>query len=354
MKRVKVGVIGCGHIAQEVHIPNYMENSKSILEAVCDVNQDISNEIAVEYKIKHVFNDYRELLDSDLVEAVSVCVPTSLHSKVVIDAATRGIHVLCEKPLATDMKEADEMLEAVSRSDVKFMVGFNRRFLPNHMKAKEYLEKGKIGRPILARAQTITAGPYENEIEKSSHPKEAEKRLGCLFDSGSHLADLIIWMLGKPSEVSASVSTWVDGVTVDDSAVMLAKFDNGALGSICTAWLNLPDYQAMEDSRKIEIIGTNGKVESDCLGPSLYFYSTNSLTCKLRGKIKITPVKFDPKIPHEALSWSYRREIDDFLTSIIKNREPSVTGEQAKEALRMILAAKESIRSKSAITLKNG
>jgi len=252
------------------------------------------------------------------------------------------------------VKMADEMLEAVSRSGVKFMVGFNRRFLPNHMKAKEYLEKGKIGRPILARAQTITAGPYENEIEKSSYPKEAEKRLGCLFDSGSHLADLIMWMLGKPSEVSASVSTWVDGVRVDDSAVMLVKFENGALGSICTAWLNLPDYQAMEDSRKMEIIGTNGKVESDCLGPSLYFYSTNSLTCRLRGKIKITPVKFDPKIPHEALSWSYRKEIDDFLTSIIKNREPSVTGEQAKEALRMILAAKESIRSKSVVALENG
>jgi UDP-N-acetylglucosamine 3-dehydrogenase len=250
MKRVKVGVIGCGHIAQEVHIPNYMENSKSILEAVCDVNQDISNEVAMEYKLKHVFNDYRELLDSDLVEAVSVCVPTSLHSKVVIDAVTRGIHVLCEKPLATDMKEADEMLEAVSRSGVKFMVGFNRRFLPNHMKAKEYLEKGKIGRPILARAQTITAGPYENEIEKSSYPKEAEKRLGCLFDSGSHLADLIMWMLGKPSEVSASVSTWVDGVRVDDSAVVLVKFENGALGSICTAWLNLPDYQAMEETAR--------------------------------------------------------------------------------------------------------
>jgi len=352
MRQVKVGVIGCGHIAQEVHIPNYIQNPKSKLEAICDTNQDILNEVAMKHKIKHVFNDYRELLNSGLVEAVSVCVPTSLHSKVVIDAARCGIHVLCEKPLATNMKEADEMLEAVSRSGVKFMVGFNRRFLPNHLKTKEYLEKGKIGRPILARAQMITTGPYGNEIEKSSCPKEAEKRMGSLFDSGSHLADLMIWMLGKPSAVSASISTHEDEVGVDDSAVVSVKFENGTLGSICVAWLDLPDYQAMEDSRKIEIIGTNGKIESDCLGPSLYFYSTNSLISKLRGKIKITPVKFDPKIPHEALSWSYKKEIDDFLTSIIKNREPSVSGEQAKEALRLILAAYESIRSKSVVTFK--
>ena len=352
MRQVKVGVIGCGHIAQEVHIPNYIENPKSKLEAICDTSQDILNDVAMKYKIKYVFNDYQELLNSGLVEAVSVCVPTSSHSKVVNDAARCGVHVLCEKPLAANMKEADEMLEAVSRSGVKFMVGFNRIFLPNHVKAKEYLEKGKIGRPILARAQMITNGPYGNEIEKRSYPNEAEKRIGCLFDSGSHLADLMIWMLGKPSAVSASISTHVGGVRVDDSAVVSVKFENGVLGSICVAWLNLPDYQAMEDSRKIEIIGTNGKIESDCLGPSLYFYSPNSLVCRLRGKIKITPVKFDPKIPQEALSWSYEQEIEDFLTSIIQNREPSVTGEQAKEALRLILAAYESIRSKSVVTFE--
>jgi predicted dehydrogenase len=199
----------------------------------------------------------------------------------------------------------------------------------------------------------ITVGPYGSEIGKSSYPNEAEKRIGCLFDSGSHLADLMIWMLGKSYAVSASISTHVDGVRVDDTAQVLVNFENGVVGNICVAWLNLPDYQAMEDSQKIEIIGTNGKIESDCLGPSLYFYSTNSLVCTLKGKIKITPANFDPKIPQQALSWSFKKEIDDFLTSIIKNREPSVTGEQAKEALKLILAAYESISSKSVVTFEN-
>lgn len=91
MRQVKVGVIGCGHIAQEVHIPNYIQNPKSKLEAICDTNQDILKDVEMKYNIKYVFNDYRELLNSGLVEVVRVCVPTSLHSKVVRDAARCGI-----------------------------------------------------------------------------------------------------------------------------------------------------------------------------------------------------------------------------------------------------------------------
>lgn len=308
----------------------------------------------MKYGVEHAFSDYKELLDSGLVEAVSVCVPTSLHSEVVVNAAKRGVHVLCEKPLATSMHEADEMLEAATSGGIKLAVGFNLRFLPNHMKVKEYLEKGKIGRPILVRAQVVTPGPYGSPTEAISYPKEAKKRGGCLFDSASHLADLIIWMFGRPSEVSACMSTYMDGVNVDDSAMMLVKFESGVLACVSVAWLNLPDYQAMEESRRVEIIGTNGKMESDCFGPSLCFYGVNSLTSRLRGRIKITPVRFDPRIPDEALSRSYREEIDDFLTSVIRNREPVVSGQQAREALRLVLSAYESARTKSVISIRNG
>jgi predicted dehydrogenase len=350
LPRIKVGVIGCGAIAQEVHIPNYVQNPKSKLAAICDVDQKILDGIAIKYRVEHTFNDYRQLLKSGLIEAASVCVPTPLHSEVVINAAKCGVHVLCEKPLATSIHEADEMLEAVSRGGIKLMVGFNRRFLPNHVKTREYVERGKIGKPILARAQMILAGPYGDEVETGLYAKEAEKRIGCLLDSGSHLADLLIWMFGKPSQVSAYTSTYMDGISVDDLAIMSVKFQNGVLGSISVAWLNLPDYQAVDDSRRIEIIGTKGKIESDGLGPSLYFYSTDSLTSRLRGRIKITP-RFDPKNPGEALSWSYRQEIDDFLTSVIRNREPTVSGEQAREALRLILAAYESAKTKSVVSI---
>lgn len=352
MKQLNVGVIGCGHIAQQVHIPNYVENSKSNLVAVCDTDKNVANLIAEKYKTKHVFTDYQELLKSGLVEAVSVCVPTSLHSRVVIDAARCGIHILCEKPLALNMNDADKMLEAASHNNIKLAVGFNLRFLSNHVKAKEYLDKGKIGRPIFAGAEVITSGPYEPKVGEEFYQSEAKKRIGCLFDAGAHLAYLLVWMLGEPLEVSASLSTYKEGVEVDDHAVVTAKFQNEVLGNIQVAWSHLPDYRAVENSRTLEIVGTEGILQSDCLGPSLRFYNTTSLTSRIKGTIKLTPGKFDPKIPFEALAWSYKQEIDDFLESIIKKREPLVSGEEGKKALRFILAAYESNRSQSIIKSK--
>jgi len=352
IKPLKVGVIGCGLIAQEVHIPNYIENSMSELVAVCDVEKNAVQKVAEKYGIKHTFTDYRELLEQNLVEAVSVCTPTSTHSKIVIDAASHGVHTLCEKPLALTLAEADEMLDAVSPSKIKFMVGYNYRFLPNHIRAKQYVSGGRIGKPILIRGEVVTAGPYRSRMDKKHYQYETEKRLGAFFDIGSHLVDLFIWMMGNPKEVFAFFSTHKSGIKVDDSSVITIKFESGVLGNIVVSWLNLPDYQSMANNKQIEIIGEKGKIESDFFGPSLSLYSTNSLASKIKGKIKITPSAFDPKIPDEALRWSYKKEIDSFLRSIIKNREPPVTGKEAREALKLVLAAYESDKSKTVVVLK--
>ena len=351
MKVINVGIVGCGQIAQEAHIPNYVTNPKAKLTALCDVEEQAVRALCEKNNVKNCFTNYEELFDSNLVEAVSVCVPTRYHSKVVTAAAKRGIHVLCEKPIALNIKEAEEILDAVAKNNVKFTVGYNRRFLPNLILAKEYLQNGKIGKPVLARASTVTMGPYQPQIDISKYKEEAQKRVGCLFDSGVHLADLMIWLLGKPSEVNAIMSTYFEGVTVDDSAIMQVKFENGALGSIHVSWIDLPNFKATENTRRVEIIGTHGLIEADCLGPSLSVYNRNSLTSKIKGKTWITPANFDPMLPQEALAWSFSKEIDSFLDSIIKNRTPPVTGEQAKESLRLILAAYESYKRKETVLM---
>jgi predicted dehydrogenase len=105
----------------------------------------------------------------------------------------------------------------------------------------------------------------------------------------------------------------------------------------------------MAKNRSIEIIGSDGKINSDLFGPSLYFYNRNSLSSKLRGQIQITPGKFDPKIPDEALKWSYKSETNQFLNAIIDNKTPSVTGEEAFNNLKIILSTYKSINIKSTI-----
>jgi len=349
MQQIKVGVIGCGRIAQQVHIPNYIENPKSKLEAICDTNQDTLTEVAETYGVKNTFADYRELLDSKLVQAVSVCVPTRLHSQIVVDAAKTGVHVLCEKPLATNLDEADKMLEATAKNRVKFSVDLNLRFLPNHRKVRDYIRQGRIGKPVFATAQLITTGPYA--MNQEDYGYETQKRIGCLFDSGAHVVDLMLWLFGKPSEVSAYLSTHMNGIDSDDAALVSIKFESGLLGEVFVAWARIFNYSATERSRQIEIFGTRGNLASEIFGPSFQFYSVDSVSCKLRGKIKLTPGKFDPKIPLEAFNWSYKQEINDFLESIAYDRKPSVSGKEARESLRLILAAYESYREKSVISL---
>jgi len=334
-----MGIVGCGWVARNFHIPNYMKNPKSEIAALCDSNESVLKEIKDKFGVKHTFTDYQELLDSNIVDAISVCTPTRQHYEVVAYAIKCGLHILCEKPLVATMEEADRIVESVGRSGKKFMVGFNYRFLPNHRKAREYLRSGKIGKPIFIRGELLAAGPYRSETPKDSIKSETEKRIGAFFDLGAHMADLFIWMVGQPEKVNAFFSTYREGVTVDDCSTVLIRFESGVLGAMITSWVNHPDYIAMADSRVVEIVGDKGKIESDFFGPSLYLYSKNSLSSKLRGKIRVTPVKFNPNIPNEALNWSYQQEIESFLDSIIKDKEPPVTAKQAREVLKLVLAA---------------
>jgi len=352
MKKLRVGVIGCGWIAQNVHIPNYIRNPKSEIVALCDINDEVLMNARKEYGIENTFTDYHELFEKGIVDAVSICTNVSTHCEIATCAANHSVHVLCEKPLAYSMEEADKMIEAALHNKVKLTVGFNLRFLPNHRKMKEYLLSGKIGKPIFIKGEVVAAGPYKSEIPKGNILRETEKRKGALFDLGAHMADLFLWMLGKPKEVYALSSTYKKGVNVDDLASVLMNFESGVVGSMNILWANLSSIQAMENNKKIEIIGERGKIESDFFGPSLYLYSEGSLASKIKGKSKITPGKFNPKIPNEALEWSYRQEIESFLNSIVEDKKPQVTGEEAREALKLVLAAYESNETKRVIKLE--
>lgn len=352
MKPLRVGIVGCGYIAQTVHIPAYIENPKSKLVAICDANKERLDEFARKYNIEETYLDYRELLQSGSVDAVSVCTPTALHSKVAIESAKNGIHVLCEKPLASNLKEAEEIAQAVHQSNIKFMVGFNYRFLPNHAMSKKLVDTGKIGKPLLIRGIAVTPGPYRADIDSEDLSNEAKKRIGAFFDIGSHLVDLFVWMMGKPSEVYATFSSRTNNTDVDDSATALIRFQSNVLGSATVSWVNLPDYKSASDSRMIEIVGTQGKINSEFLGPSLYFYGSNTISSKIRGMVKISPGNFNPKVPDEALKWSYKKEIDCFLESIVRDEKPPVTLEHALQVLETVVAAYDSAKRKSSVNLE--
>ena len=352
MTSVRVGVIGCGWIGNTTHVPAFAQNPKARLIAICDADEGLLQKIGDKYGIRNRFRNYTELIESKLVDAVSICTPTDTHSEIAISALEAGIHVLCEKPLASNLQEADAIATAVRSSKAHFMIGFNYRFLPNHVKARDLVRSGKIGDVVLIRGQLVAPGPYKSGVNEEEIAREAEKRKGALFDLGAHIADLFIWMMGDPIDVYAAFTAVSDSIPYDRTATALIRFKSGVLGNIIVTWQNMPDYEAVADARVIEIIGTKGKIDSEFFGPSLFFYSSDSITSKIKGRIRMTPMKVNPNIPDDGLRSSYKKEIDSFLDAIINDTEPAVTVNDGVNALRLVASAYDSAKLGHPIELK--
>ncbi|MER2141997.1 MAG: Gfo/Idh/MocA family oxidoreductase, partial [Priestia megaterium] len=221
MAKVKIGVIGCGSIAQHRHLPEYKMNEQVELVAVCDINTERANSVAQQYGVK-AYTNYEELLASGTVEAVSVCTPNYLHAPISVAALNSGVHVLCEKPMATSEEEAKAMIEAAKTNGKKLMIGHNQRFVASHQKARELIEKGEIGKIYSFRTAFGHGGPegWSVDGKDSWFFKKDEAFIGAMGDLGVHKTDMLRYILSEEIvEVGAFVeSNAKDFANVDDNA----------------------------------------------------------------------------------------------------------------------------------------
>ncbi|WP_142388719.1 Gfo/Idh/MocA family protein, partial [Bacillus thuringiensis] len=205
MNILKVGVIGCGSIAQYRHLPEYQANPYVQIVAVCDSNKQRAKEIANKYGV-NMYTDFNELINCEELDAVSVCTPNDLHASISIAALQSGIHVLCEKPMATSKKDAKKMIDAAEKNGKKLMIGHNQRFVASHQKAKQLIENGEIGKIYSFRTAFGHSGPENWSVDgkESWFFKKDEAFLGAMGDLGVHKADLIRYILNEEiTEVGA-------------------------------------------------------------------------------------------------------------------------------------------------------
>ncbi len=239
MNSLKIGIIGCGAIAQHLHVPDYAAAPEAELVAFCDVVKGKAETLARQYAPKaKVFTDYKALLKSGGVDAVSVCLPNVLHGPVTIAAAKAGCHVLVEKPMATSLTEAKAMIAAAKKAGVLLMVNQSQRRFPAHRKAKEVLDSGIMGKILHVTAMFGHEGPeYWSPTGKWFFRKK-EARFGAMADLGVHKADLIRYLTGKEIvEVSAHYGRLEKKNTdVEDNFVATLKFADGTLGTLASSW----------------------------------------------------------------------------------------------------------------------
>ena len=258
MKKLKIGVIGCGGIANGKHMPALSKIDDVEMVAFCDIILERAKKAAKEYGTADaaVYADYKELLKDKEIDVVHVCTPNRSHSFITVDALEAGKHVMCEKPMAKTYAEAKKMLDASERTGKKLTIGYQSRWRGDAQYLKQCCLNGELGdiyygRAIALRRRAVpTWGVFLNEEEQGGGP---------LIDIGTHALDLTLWMmnnykpkmavgttykkLGKQNGTGNAWGDWdPEKFTVEDAAFGFVVMENGATISVESSWaLNIAD-----------------------------------------------------------------------------------------------------------------
>ena len=255
MKKLKIGLIGCGGIANNKHMPALAKLAdKCEIVAFCDIIPERAEKAAKEYGAADakVFTDYRDLLAMPEVDVVHVLTPNVAHAPITVDAFAAGKHVMCEKPMAHTSADAKAMLEAWKKSGKKFTIGYQNRFRPEVQMLHKCCENDELGEIYFAKAHAIrrravpTWGVFPNKALQGGGP---------LIDIGTHALDMTLWMMDNYEPVSVTGQVFYklgnlpqategnmfgpwdpETYEVEDSAFGMIKFANGAAVQLEASW----------------------------------------------------------------------------------------------------------------------
>ncbi len=343
-KKIRIGVIGCGAIAQRLHIPDFAHCPEAELSAFCDLKHDRADVMAAAFAPgAAVYTDWKKLVKDAQVDAVSVCLPNALHGPVSIGAAQAGKHVLVEKPMATSAAEAQKMIDAAKKAKVVLMVNQCQRLFPAHRKAKEVLDSGILGKVLHVSAMFGHSGPEAWSPTGKWFFKKKDARFGAMADLGVHKADLIRFLTGKEIvEVSAFVERLEKkNSDVDDNLASCIKFADGTIGMLGASWTAKgggADYTYLHCAN-----GTlRVKVESD-----------RPLVAEL-----VNPestIVFDMPAARNDYAGSWGLDAGGgFVRAILGKEAPFCTGEEGKKSLEVILAAEKAAQTGRSVRLGKG
>ncbi len=321
---LRFGVIGGGRIGK-IHAEDLATRIPGAEVAViADIDLKAAQELAARLHVPIAVDDYHLILSDPTIDAVAICSSTDTHARIIVEAAQAGKHIFCEKPIDYDLAKIDAALEAVEKAGVKLQIGFNRRFDPNFRRVRKMIAEGRIGTPHIIRITSRDPAPPPLSYVKVSG--------GMFLDMTIHDFDMARYLSGSEvEEVYAAAGVMVDpaiGQAGDvDTAVILLRFANGAIGTIDNSRKAVYGYD-----QRVEVFGSEGMVQANNNTPD------NDVYFNTEGVHSAKPLYFFL----ERYMESFIAELKDFAQSIREDTTPPVVGMDGRIPVLMGLAAKKS------------
>ncbi|HJF31283.1 MAG TPA: Gfo/Idh/MocA family oxidoreductase [Sporosarcina psychrophila] len=324
---MKLGMMSFAHM----HAYSYADGVKRLpnveLVGIFDENVERGQEAARKYDTVH-YSDQAEFLSLEM-EAVIICSENNRHKEMVVNAAKAKKHILCEKPIATNLTDAKEIIQVCKDHAVILQIAYPVRFSSPIQQVKEMIDNGELGDIVAFRTTNRGQNPGGWFIDKE------QSGGGAVLDHTVHMVDIMRWYLNEEvTEVKAIIDSYFHDIAIDDAGLLTLEFENGVIASHDASWSRFTEYPTWGDVT-IEVIGTKQTVKVDAFNEHVKMFSS--------GKKSLEHIFYGNDMDFGL--------IRDFINCVKEGREPSITGYGGLKSLAVSLAAYESSKFKKAIRL---
>jgi len=335
--RLRVGIVGCGSVAKERHIPGFMKiQNKVTLQATCDSHESLANDVAKQYNMPRVYSDISEMLTRENLDIVDICTPQQVHAPLTVQALEHGCHVLVEKPMALQTSACDEMIEASRKSGVKLCVAHNILFHPPFLKARELMAQGAIGKFTGMR---ILISDHRDEMLMRKDYWVHKLPGGLIGETGPHTVYMSLAFLNQVINIDVLAKNFLEHSWTPFDEFRIELEGENAISSIAIS------YATNRHNCHVDIFGTEGVLHlnlnsmllvhegpRNSLKPiDLARYSLGTAFQITKG-VAINAFKVatkNVKLGHDVI-------IEIFVDSILSNQQPPVTGKEGRETVRVM------------------
>lgn len=348
-EKLKIGIVGCGSVVQQTHIPAFMGLKDVTLQAVCDRNENLARETGATFHIPGVYADLSEMLSVEKLGVVDICTPPQTHTPLAMEALKRGCHVLIEKPMALKVSDCDKMIDAANEMGVKLCIVHNKLFDPPFLRARKLVTEGVIG--DFTGMRIFLSDPRDEMIMRKDYWIHKLPG-GIIGETGPHVVYMSLAFLNSIKNVDIYAKNFLEHPWAPFDEFRMELEGERAMSSVTLS------YSGNHRDLYVDILGTEGVLHLDLCARLLVHYGKktsvrpipflryfSSVSSQIIGGLAQNAFE----LIMGRLRLGHKTLIEEFISSILNNSQPPVTTQEGRETVRVMEMIVERFREKYGI-----